>query len=156
MLRACCVILVTVSACGPTPAPGADAGSQTDAAREADAGTGSALHGCSEASFVDRTAGADDDRMIMIPRGTMTLDLPCMTIRAGQSAMFMWDFAMFPLSAGVAPGHQSEGTGTAPSPIQTQSSGSVYSVAFPTQGTYPFYTTLPTPPSIYGVVRVVP
>jgi len=92
--------------------------------------------------------------MIMVPRGTTTFDHPCMTISAGQAVMFMWDFSMHPLVAGVAPGHT--GTGTEPSPIVSQTTGELYEPAFPAAGDYPFHCGTHGHGGMYGVVRVLP
>lgn len=133
---------------------GNDAAVEVDSAAEVDSGP-VATHDCGDADFIDQTAGTADDRMIMVPRGTTTFDFPCMTIRAGQSVMFMWDFTMHPLAAGgVAPGHP--GTGTTPSPIEARTSGVVYDVAFPSPGDYPFYCETHHHSGMVGVVRVVP
>jgi plastocyanin len=137
------------AACGSSSG-GTDSGTPGN-----DAGPpGPTLHGCSNADFVDRTAGSDDSRMIMVPNGTLSFDFPCMTIRAGQAVMFMWDFVDHPLEPGVAPGE--EGQGTEPSPILPQETGSLYTATFDTPGTYPFYCTVHHDASMVGVIRVVP
>lgn len=156
--------LALASACGGTTSGGVDAGGGTDAntvdaaavadSGPPDTGVAPALHGCAESDFVDVRGGTQDDRMIMVLNGTTTFDYPCMTISAGQSVMFMWDFAMHPLTPGVAPGET--GTGTEPSPIQPQSSGVVYTPAFPTAGNYPFYCSNDFASGMMGVVRVLP
>jgi plastocyanin len=136
---------------GGTPAT--DTGTPgTDAPAEVDGGGVVAVHECGGSDFVDLTASAPDDRMIMVPRGTFTFDNPCITISAGQAVMFMWDFAMHPLQPGVAPGHP--GTGTEPSPIVARTTGALYEVTFPAAGDYPFYCGTHYHSGMYGVVRV--
>ncbi len=164
------LVTLSLAACGGStaaddagrPADDAAGGAATDAARSDAAGdpggdtgaSGSSLHGCAEADFLDLTAGPPDSRMIMVPRGTNTFDFPCITIRAGQAVMFMWDFAAHPLAAGVAPSET--GTGTEPSPIEPQSTGVLYEPVFPTAGDYPFYCTPHHASGMFGVVRVIP
>ncbi|MBX7191951.1 MAG: hypothetical protein K1X94_07835 [Sandaracinaceae bacterium] len=132
-----------------------DAPSATDAASSSDdTGAVAALHGCEEGDFQDLRSGPPDSRMVMVPRGTLTFDNPCITISVGQSVMFMWDFAAHPLAPGVAPGMS--GTGTEPSPIEPQSSGALYEPAFPAPGVYPYYCTLHHASGMVGVVRVEP
>src|SRR6185369_6086125 len=107
-LRALWMMMASLSlvACGGSTSPGNDGGVDSgtpDAGSVADAGppdTGvaPALHGCAESDFVDVRSGTQDDRMIMVLNGTTTFDYPCMTISAGQSVMFMWDFAVHPLT----------------------------------------------------------
>lgn len=154
-------LALALAGCGSS-SPGADAGTPgtdagtagTDAPAEIDGGGAVVTHGCGDSDFVDLTGGTPDDRMIMVPRGTRTLDQPCITISAGQAVMFMWDFAMHPLQPGVAPGHP--GTGTEPSPIVAQTSGALYEATFPAAGDYPFYCGVDYHSGMYGVVRVVP
>lgn len=150
-------VSILLAACdGSTPHGGHDAGGDRDSGSQVDAPmAGPATHDCEEADFLDLTAGSDDSRMIMVPTGTTMFDQPCITIREGQSVMFMWDFSMHPLGAGVAPGHP--GTSTEPTPIEPQTSGSLYTALFPSAGDYAFYceTHFHTD-AMYGVVRVVP
>lgn len=139
----------------PDAALAADAASGSDAASGDDTGPAStALHGCEESDFIDLTTGPADSRMVMVPRGTTRFDFPCITIRAGQAVMFMWDFAAHPLAPGVAPGQT--GMGTEPSPIEPQSTGELYEPVFPTAGDYPYYCTLHHGAGMVGVVRVLP
>lgn len=160
MSRYSLLLCFLLSAC-ETATGGTDSGvtGGTDSGGGADAGTDAgggppATHDCAEADFVDLTAGAADDRMIMVPRGTYTFDNPCITIRAGQAVMFMWDFSMHPLMAGVAPGHP--GTSDAPTPIVSQATGVLYEPTFPDPGSYAFYCGNHFHSGMYGVVRVVP
>lgn len=152
---------LALMACGPA-ATAEDAGNDAfravdasvDAASPAmnDAGndTGAAATACAASAFLDLTGGTANDRMVMVPRGTLTFDNPCITIRAGQAVMFMWDFSAHPLAPGVPGAHHVD-----PSPIVAQSSGSLYEPTFPTAGDYPYYCTRHTGP-MRGVVRVVP
>lgn len=155
---------LALSGCGPAANPN-DAGSDafvasavdasvgTDAASATvDAGndTGPAATACADSAFIDLTGGSANDRMVMVPRGTLTFDNPCITIRAGQAVMFMWDFGAHPLAPGVPGAHHVD-----PSPIVAQSTGSLYEPTFPTAGDYPYYCTRHTGP-MRGVVRVVP
>lgn len=107
---------------------------------------------CAAMDYVDRT-GAMDDRMI-VPRGTTGYTPRCMTIRVGQSVMFSMSFTTHPLTSGVP--HGSSVGATTPSPIQAQSSGTSYTVAFPNAGYYPFYCTTHAHIGMAGVVRVIP
>ena len=156
----CSLLALGALGCGGSPDPqpdagdpGTDSGTAPDSGSTGDAGL-RALHGCGEADFLDRTAGTDDSRMIMVPRGTTRFDYPCMTIRAGQSVMFMWDFASHPLAPGVAPGQS--GTGTEPTPIPVQTTGELTTIAFPTAGDYPYYCSAHHAAGMVGVVRVLP
>jgi plastocyanin len=163
---ACVMLAMATTGCESTSTPGTDAStggsdSGTDASTAVDAQAAvdapmasTALHGCDEADFVDRTTGPADSRMIMVPRGTNTFDFPCMTIRAGQAVMFMWSFGPHPLAPGVAPGETGEGT--EPSPIEPQTMGALYEPVFETPGTYPFYCTSHAAGGMVGVVRVIP
>jgi plastocyanin len=92
--------------------------------------------------------------MVMVPPGTFEFDFPCMTIRAGQDVMFMWDFADHPLRSGIAPGET--GVGTEPSPIEPQDTGSLYTETFSTPGFYPYFCEAHSDLAMFGVIRVVP
>ncbi len=162
------LIVLAFAACGDSDPVAADAATAVDSSMPIDTGTPTAdagqpldegvslaaLHDCRESDFVDLTAEPTDERMIMVPRGTFMFDKPCMTIRAGQSVMFMWDFTTHPLVGGVAPGHP--GAGTEPNPIVSQSSGALYDQAFAAAGDYPFYCGMHFHSGMMGVVRVVP
>lgn len=159
LATAACSGASTGSDAGPLPPDtgmsSTDSGTPgTDVPAEDDAGGLVTTHGCGEADFVDLSAGAADERMIMVPRGTFTFDNPCITISAGQAVMFMWDFGMHPLQPGVAPGHP--GMGAEPSPIVAQTTGALYEVTFAAAGDYPFYCGTHYHSGMYGVVRVVP
>jgi hypothetical protein len=54
----------------------------------------------------------------------------------------------------LAPSHSSDPSGTTPNPIQAHSSGSMYSVAFPNAGLYPFYVSGQDTKGLLGVVQV--
>lgn len=116
-----------------------------------DAASAPAMNGCTAESFVDMSAGTATDRMIM-PTRSGGLDMPCMTISAGQGVMFMWTFSSAPLSPGLAPGHESDPAGSTPNPIQMHSTGTTYTVPFPTPGSYPFY--VPGRAMMLGVIQV--
>lgn len=162
------LIFLAMTACGESETATRDAATAIDSSTPTDAGVAAgdagrvvdegvepaALHDCRESDFVDLTAAPADARMIMVPRGTFTFDNPCMTIRAGQAVMFMWDFSTHPLVAGVAPGHA--GVGTEPNPIVAQSSGTLYEQAFAAAGEYPYYCDMHFHSGMMGVVRVVP
>lgn len=154
---------LALAACGGSDDDRTDAGISPDGGvTDIDAGADpadigaipGALHACEEADFVDLSGGPPEGRMIMVPRGTFMFDNPCITIRAGQSVMFMWDFAMHPLTPGVAPDHT--GTGTEPSSIVAQSTGTLSDQVFPATGNYPFYCAVHFAGSMVGVVRVIP
>lgn len=154
--------LATLSACNPS-AP-ADAGPPADAALDStsaadsgpteDVGPVTSLNGCSDARFVDRSTGTADDRMVMVPLGTTSFDQPCLSIRAGQSVMFMWDFTEYPLVPGVAPSQT--GAGTEPTPIAERRTGDSYTVSFANAGDYPYYSPGTYAAGMLGVVRVLP
>jgi plastocyanin len=150
------VLSFVLGGCGGASPPGSDAGgARLDAPAAADApAAGAATHDCEEDDFVDRTGGDDESRMIMVPSGTTQFDYPCMTVRAGQSVMFMWRFDAHPLAPGIAPGHP--GDGTEPSPIEARATGALYTVPFPTAGEYPFYCSTHFDSGMLGVVRVLP
>lgn len=139
-----------------TDAPAADVPAAQDVAVAADASadvaTAAALNGCTEAMYVDQTMGTANDRMIMTQGTTNAFDFPCMTIRAGQSVLFMWAFSRHPLAPGLAPGEA--GDAPAANPITPFSTGTVHSIQFPTPGLYPFYCTA-HPGTMKGVVRVL-
>jgi plastocyanin len=166
MMVACA--MVVLGACSNGGSGGTDAGGagDTGAADTGGAGdTGAAdtgamadsgpgpLNGCAETAFIDLRAGGPDSRMIMVPRGTNTFDMPCITISAGQAVEFMWDFALHPLAAGPVPGTTG---GAASTPIQPQTTGALYTVTFPDAGDYPFYCATHYATGMAGVVRVVP
>ena len=145
-----------LSACGTTA--NTDAGTDAFAAvvdastvTTSDAGndTGAAAPVCAESAFIDLTAAPANDRMIMVQRGTLTFDNPCITIRAGQAVMFMWDFTAHPLAPGN-PGGPADA-----SPIAAQTTGSLYTPTFPAAGDFPYYCTR-HPGPMRGIVRVVP
>lgn len=147
--------LVGLAACGDSTTPPANDAGGSDSGAPVDAPTaGPATHECEDADFVDRTAGADGSRTIMATPAAFAFDQPCMTVRAGQSLTFAWDFAAHPLAAGVAPGHP--GDSAEPTPIEGQTTGSTYTVAFPTAGDYAFYCSTHFHSGMLGVVRVVP
>lgn len=124
---------------------GADGGSTAaddgGSSADTDAGSGSTgsggMNGCKAASYTDASTGTANDRMIMISSGAF--DMPCMTIAAGQSVMFMWDLATYPLEPGLSPAHTTDTAGTAPSPITEKTSGSIATIKFAAAGMYPFY-----------------
>lgn len=131
---------------------GNDAGASVDSGPP-DTGAPAPLNGCAEADFIDLRTATADGRMIMVPRGTSTFEMPCITISASQEVMFMWDFSLHPLVAGAAPGTTG---GATPSPIQPQTTGMLYTVAFPNAGDYPFYCSNHVSSGMMGVVRVMP
>lgn len=108
------------------------------------------MNGCGAADYMDMTMGTDQDRMIMA-QGTM-FDMPCMTILAGQSVMFMWDFSKDPLEPGNAPEHATDPPGDSPNPITEQTSGATTSVKFPKAGMFPFHVK--GQPMMTGVIHV--
>ena len=150
----------STSTSGPTGSGGAGPGSSgaagavdEDAGSAVDTDAGSAaasgtMNGCSK--FLDLTKGTANDRMIMIS-GTK-FDYPCMTISAGQSVMFMWNLATYPLEPGLAPAHENDPAGATPSPITEKTSGAIATIKFPTGGMYPYYVK--GHPTLTGVVEV--
>jgi hypothetical protein len=97
------------------------------------------MNGCAPTAYVDESAGTNDDRMIMVSSGKF--DKPCMTIKVGQSIMFMWDFSMYPLAPGLSPSHSGDMPGTTPTPITMQTSGQETTIAFPNAGLFPYYVS---------------
>lgn len=170
-------VVVGVAACGGPPA-GTDAGSTPDTATVTDSGsaadvtadvaaadvpevdagaadTGSSIpvmNACTPDAYMDMSTGTASDRMIML-NAAHQFDMPCMTINAHQAVMFMWALSTYPIAPGLAPSHMSDTAGTDPSPIQMRSTGSVYTVTFPTAGFYPFYVT-GHDATLLGVIQV--
>lgn len=135
LLGACTVKADAADAAAPAAA---DAGTSEDSGGDT-AITTDGMNGCKTTGYLDETAGTANDRMIMIAGGKF--DYPCMTIKAGQSVMLMWNFATYPLAPGLAPDHANDPAGTDPTPIMMHSTGSLATPAFPTAGMYPFYVT---------------
>ena len=109
------------------------------------------LNDCRAADYEDRSGGADTTRVVR-PRGTTGYTPRCFTIRAGQPVTFEMDFMTHPLVSGVP--HGSSAGATTPSPIQNQSTGTMYTVMFASAGYYPFYCTVHGHAGMAGVVRV--
>jgi plastocyanin len=154
-----CLSVAACSSTSTSPAgsgggtAGADGGADEDAGlADLDAGSTASgtMNGCSTAKYLDVTTGTANDRMIMISGGKF--DYPCMTILKGQSVMFMWDLATYPLEPGVSPSHPTDPAGTTPSPITEKTSGSIATIKFPTAGMYPYYVKGHT--TMSGVVEV--
>jgi plastocyanin len=112
-----------------------------------------ATHGCTDDRFVDRSAGTDGGRTIVVAPGNR-YDPPCLAIRVGQTVTFTGAFSAHPLAPGVAP--RRSGAGATPSPIEMRSEGTVYRVQFPTPGNYPYYCVYHAGGGMYGVIRVSP
>lgn len=110
-----------------------------------------ATHGCTDDRFVDRSAGADGDRTIVVAPGSR-YDPPCLAIRVGQTVTFTGNFSAHPLAPGVAP--RRSGAGATPSPIEMRTEGAVYRVQFPAPGDYPYYCVYHAGGGMYGVIRV--
>ena len=130
-------LLASISACGDDAAPAA----------------GSALNGCTDALFVDRTAtGAD--RTVAFGAGSMPFAYApkCITVAAGQTVTFMGDFNVHPLAPGTSPA--APDAGTAGNPIPRAGSGTMTQVTFPTAGTYPYYCVFHYGGGMVGAVRV--
>jgi len=151
---------IALQSCADTPSA-VDASAPADASSPSDAGATAAdattlgTNGCTDDRFVDRTTTSVDSRMVMVPYGTFTFDYPCMTIRAGQSVMFMWDFSEYPLEPGaIVAGHPALTDGA--SPIEPRRSGEQYDVTFSAPGDYPYYSVATYDAGMQGVVRVVP
>jgi hypothetical protein len=144
---------------GKDAQPGGDAGGTTaDAAGDVlsggEGGAVPAINSCSAGMYMDMSTGSDSKRMIMMNQSGGGFDMPCMTIAAGQSVMFMWDLATYPIAPGVAPSHAGDPSGTSPNPIQAHNSGSVYTVAFPNAGLFPFYVPGQDTKGLLGVIQV--
>lgn len=132
---------------------GATTDAMTDAAANGDAYVAEIINGCTGGKYMDMSTGSDSNRMIMMMQSG-GFDMPCMTIAAGQSVMFMWDFTQYAISPGVAPSHSGDPAGTMPNPIQLHSTGSTYMVQFPTAGFYPFYVAGHDTSGLLGVIQV--
>jgi hypothetical protein len=133
----------------------ADTATGTDSPADAptqDAGVVPLINGCSADKYMDMSKGTETDRMVMINMSG-AFDMPCMTIAAGQSVMFMWDLATYPIAPGVAPSHTGDPTGTTPNVIAMRSTGMVYTVMFPSAGFYPFY--VPGHDMLAGTIQVL-
>lgn len=111
------------------------------------------LNNCAEAAYTDLSK-ASATRMIMPVSGKKAFDVPCMEIAAGESVMFMWNYATHPLMPGIAPSHANDTGATEPSPIPMKSSGSNGTVKFPTPGYYPYYCAVDEAAGMMGVVKV--
>jgi hypothetical protein len=127
-----------------------DAGATEDVAAEAGVPV---INACTSDVYMDMSTGSASDRMIMMTSSGQ-FDMPCMTIAAGQSVMFMWNLTTYPIAPGVAPSHMSDPAGSAPNPIQMHASGSVYTVPFATAGFYPFYVPGHDADGLMGVIQV--
>ncbi len=142
-LAACSSTSTTSSGGTGATGSGTDGGTEADDAGGADIDAGSGatssggMNGCKATAYMDVTTGTANDRMIMISGGKF--DYPCMTILAGQSVMFMWDLATYPLEPGLSPDHTADPAGAASTPITEKKSGSIATIKFPTAGMYPYY-----------------
>lgn len=132
---------------------GATTDAMSDAAANGDVYVAEVINGCTGGKYMDMSTGSDSNRMIMMTQANM-FDMPCMTIAAGQGAMFMWDFTQYAISPGVAPSHSGDPTGTMPNPIQMHATGMSYTVQFPTAGFYPFYVPGHDTSGLLGVIQV--
>ena len=112
------------------------------------------MNGCAADSFVP--AAADARIQYGDPIG-LAYSPKCLTISAGQSVTFVGDttrgsnFAFHPLRPGGAVGSD---PGSSGNPIAAQSSGSTYTVAFPTPGTYGYFCQEHESMGMYGAVQV--
>lgn len=130
-------LLASISACGDDAAPAA----------------GSALNGCTDALFVDRTAtGADRTVTFGTGAAPFAYTPKCITVAAGQSVTFMGDFSVHPIAPGASP--SAPDAGTAGNPIQRTAMGAMTQVTFPTAGTYPYYCVFHYGGGMVGAVRV--
>jgi plastocyanin len=111
------------------------------------------LNNCVDTGYTDLSK-ASATRMIMPVTGKLAFDVPCMEIAAGQSVMFMWNYASHPLMPGIAPSHPNDTGATEPSPIPMKSSGANGTFTFPAPGYYPYYCSLHEASGMMGVVKV--
>ncbi len=130
-------LLASISACGDDAPPA----------------SGSALNGCTDALFVDRTAtGADRTVTFGTGAAAFAYAPKCITVAAGQSVTFMGDFSVHPIAPGTSPA--APDAGTAGNPIPRAATGSMTQVTFPTAGTYPYYCVFHYAGGMAGAVRV--
>lgn len=111
------------------------------------------LNDCTAMDYTDHGAGPDADRVVR-PRGTTGYTPRCLIVRAGQTVTFEMDFTAHPLVPGIP--HGPTAGAASPNVIAMQSSGTMYAVAFPSAGYYPFYCGRHGHVGMAGVVRVVP
>lgn len=111
-----------------------------------------ALNGCADAMFVDRTAD-DASRSVSFGAALGAAYGPrCITISAGQSVTFTGAFAGHPLHRGSGPTQLD--TGSAGNPIPDVSTGAEAVVTFPRAGTFPFHCGIHFGGGMSGAVRV--
>ena len=168
MIRNTALVLVALAAvaCSSTSTPttgtntGSNGGNTGGTASAVDSGAGGGdttssssdtLNGCGTTSYTDMTTGTATDRMIML-NASGKFDMPCMTIKAGQGVMFMWDFTKYPLTPGLEPDHSTDTGATDPSPIISVTSGTEKTITFKTAGMYPFHVNGKT--GMSGVIEV--
>lgn len=103
-----------------------------------DAAVAVTLNGCTEETFVDRTA-VDAERIVGLGgergSGGFSFAPKCMTVAVGQQVTFVGAFATHPLIPGV-PGNTRGGS--AGNPIQPTSSGTTVTVTFSRAGVFPY------------------
>jgi plastocyanin len=133
---------------------GSDAGATegtADAGGEApDAGTPTAVNGCTPGNSVDAMApGASRT----VPFTFFKYSPACLIIAAGQSVTFSGDFFSHPLRAGVAPSVHG-GAGSSQSPIASVNGGTSASFTFTQAGTYPYYCSAHESIGMYGAILV--
>jgi plastocyanin len=98
------------------------------------------MNGCATKDYMDMSTGAANDRMIMI-NASGQLGMPCISIKAGQAVMFMWELSKYPLAPGLAPEHATDPASMTPTPITPTSSGQSATLTFKTAGRYAFHVS---------------
>ena len=111
------------------------------------------VNGCASGDFAPATSAriqyGDPLGLVYSPK--------CLAISAGQSVTFFGDtaqgssFAVHPLLPGGANGSD---PGAAGNPIAAQTSGSTYTVVFPSPGTYGYFCQSHEKMGMYGAVQV--
>lgn len=125
-------------ACGLSVAALVACGGDDTSNTNPDSGS-SALNGCTEASYVDKTAAGATITW------NFTVDPKCVKIKAGQTVTWNGDFATHPLN----PFGGDQG-----SPVPSKTTGTTATGTFPTAGTFGFHCV--NHPSMLGAVKVVP
>jgi plastocyanin len=158
-----CVAILMLVGCGeffnPQETPrvqAMDAHGAHDAANgETGMSESTVFHGCTQESFVDRSASGAA-RTITFGGAMFVFDPKCMTITAGQTVTFTGNFSFHPLTPGINPTPGGLTAGTPGNPIPATSSGNTVSVSFPRAGTFPYFCALHLSNGMAGVIVVKP
>ena len=117
----------------------------------------SAINGCTDAMFLDRTGGSSS-RVVGFGgsngSGVFTYSPRCMTIAAGQSVTFTGDFSAHPLSPGTGPMATDAGSTGNPIPRQDSNTVPTVRVGFLSAGDSPDFCVSHSAAGRVGVIRV--